>query len=354
MIRTFLLPACLAAAPAFADAPRVATDILPVHGLVSRVMAGVGVPDLVVPADASPHGHAMRPSEAAALEAADVVVWIGPALTPWLDGALDTLAADAQRVTLLDLDGTALRAFGDDHDDHDHEAASDPHGHEDHGDHAGHDDHADHDADHEDHSDHKDHDHDAHGHAASAEGHGSHDDHGHDHAGGVDPHAWLDPVNGKLWLAQIADVLATVDPENAATYRANATAGQAELTAVEVEIETLLAPLRGRGFLTFHDAYGYFEARFDVPSSGSIRLGDATSPGAAHVAELRDRVASEGIVCLFSEPQFDPGLAATVAEGNGVRLAVLDPTGAAQAPGPQQYPALLRALAQNMADCLAP
>ena len=41
---------------------------------------------------ATPHGYAMRPSEAAALEDADIVVWIGPDLTPWLEDAIGTLA----------------------------------------------------------------------------------------------------------------------------------------------------------------------------------------------------------------------------------------------------------------------
>ncbi|PIP97144.1 MAG: zinc transporter, partial [Rhodobacterales bacterium CG18_big_fil_WC_8_21_14_2_50_71_9] len=76
-------------------APQVATDIAPVHALAARVMAGVGAPSLIVPPGASPHGYALRPSEAAALERADVVFWVGAALTPWLEGAIDALAGDA-------------------------------------------------------------------------------------------------------------------------------------------------------------------------------------------------------------------------------------------------------------------
>ncbi|MGR3700170.1 MAG: metal ABC transporter solute-binding protein, Zn/Mn family, partial [Roseovarius sp.] len=89
------------ASGAMADAPRVATDIAPVHSLVARVMQGAGAPDVLVRPGASPHGYAMRPSEAAALEAADLVFWMGEGLTPWLEGAIDSLAAEAHVVALL-------------------------------------------------------------------------------------------------------------------------------------------------------------------------------------------------------------------------------------------------------------
>ena len=66
----------LTAAPVLA-APRVATDIAPVHSLTTQVMEGVGQPDLILPIGASPHAYSMRPSEAAALQDAEIVFWIG-------------------------------------------------------------------------------------------------------------------------------------------------------------------------------------------------------------------------------------------------------------------------------------
>jgi len=87
---------------AMAAAPRVVVDIKPVHALVAGVMNGIAVPRLLIAGAASPHDYALRPSDARALAAADLVVWVGPALTPSLEKPLGALAGQARRLTLLD------------------------------------------------------------------------------------------------------------------------------------------------------------------------------------------------------------------------------------------------------------
>ena len=375
----FTLPAAIlasAASPLWADVPAVATDIAPVHALVSQVMEGVGTPDLIVPPRSSPHGYAMRPSEARALSGADLVVWVGPLLTPWLADPLESLASSASHLALLEQPGTRVLAFreGSTFEAHDHGDEGrgaeehpekgddhDAHGHDAHGDEA----HEEHD--HEEHDDeehgHEGHDHDAHGHAGQDDaGHDApapdegHDDHGHDEAhahSGVDPHVWLDPQNGQLWLGQIAEALAELDPDNAAQYRENAAAAQAELAALEEDIAETLAPVKSRPFIVFHDAYHYFEARFDIEARGAISENDARAPGAARVSELRDLVAESGAKCVFAEPQFNPGLIAAVTEGQGTGTGTLDPLGADLEPGAALYADLLRGMAENMAACLS-
>jgi len=234
-------------------------------------------------------------------------------------------------------------AFGDaGHDGHDDDHGHDDHGHDDHG----HDDAHGHDHDHG-HGHDKDHDH---GHE---EDH-AHDDHaGHDHAiDGADPHAWLDPVNAMAWLDAIAQELSDVDPANAALYAENAAQGRAELEALVAEIDAQLAPVRGRSFIVFHDAYQYFEARFGLTATAAVSLGDAAKPGAARIAALRDLVAEAGVGCVFTEPQLNPGILGALADEGALKISVLDPQGAGLEPGPDFYPALLRAMAGSMADCL--
>jgi hypothetical protein len=80
------------AGAASAEAPKVVVDIAPVHSLVARVMEGVGVPSLIVTPGASPHQYQMRPSQAAALQDADIVVWMSESLTPWLEETVETLS----------------------------------------------------------------------------------------------------------------------------------------------------------------------------------------------------------------------------------------------------------------------
>lgn len=325
-----------------ADVPKVATDIAPVHGLVARVMQGVGEPSLVVPVGASPHDHSMRPSEALALSQADLVFWVGEALTPWLEGAVEELAKDAQVVELMTLEGGLALPFRqgvgfeahdhgdshDEHDDHGHTAEA----HEEHEEHAE----SDHAHDHE-------HDHD--------EGHEHEEDHhGHDHDG-LDPHVWLAPENATLWLDVIAAELAALDGENAATYAANAAAGKVEIQQVQAEIKASLSAVRDGGFVVFHDAYQYFEHSFDIQAAGAIALSDASDPSPARIAEIQQVVAQKQVSCVFSEPQFNPDLVATVLEGSGAKTVVIDPMGTGLEHGAGFYPALLKELGAAMADC---
>ena len=108
---TLSLTATLMGGTVFADAPRVAVDIAPVHSLVTRVMEGVGTPDLIIQAGASPHEYSLRPSEAAALQDANLVFWIGSGLTPWLTDTIETLAPNANVTELLEADGTIELEF---------------------------------------------------------------------------------------------------------------------------------------------------------------------------------------------------------------------------------------------------
>lgn len=320
----------LSALPLRADPPRVATDIAPVHSLAARVMAGVGEPSLILPPGASPHGHAMRPSAAAALDAADVIFWIGSNLTPWFAQAVESLGADARVVTLADLPGLTRLGYreGTRFGAHDHGDGTDDHGHEARDDHD-----------------------DEHGHADAAHDDEGHDDHAH---AGTDPHLWLDPLNAARMVRAMAETLAEADPENAAIYLANADEGEQELRSRIESIHTLLADLRGQPFIVFHDAYHYFEARFGIEAAGAIAISDAAEPGAARVAEIRAAIKDLDARCVFTEPQFPPRLAEMLAAPAGARLGVLDPMGTSLAePGPGLYPALLDGLARAMHECLS-
>jgi zinc transport system substrate-binding protein len=311
--------------------PVVATDVTPVHSLVSQVMDGVGEPSLVIQRGASPHSYSMRPSEAAALENADVVFWVGEELTPWLDRALGSLAPDARQVALLHAEGTRRHAFRErvltdmaDHDDHDHEHDHD-HGAEEHDTH--------------DHGDH----------AAEVDGHHDHAGHAHE---GIDPHAWLDPVNARYWLGVIAETLAEEDPANAAIYRRNAEAGQAEIDGLVEQVRGEVSPVHEQAYIVFHDAYQYYERRFDMNTVGAISLSDATDPSPAHIADIREIVGEYDVQCVFAEPQFNPALVDTVLNGTSARTGVLDPLGSDIATGPDFYPTLIRQLTDRLVSCL--
>ena len=173
-------------------------------------------------------------------------------------------------------------------------------------------------------------------------------------SGRADPHLWLDPENAKAWTAAIAETLAALDPENAAHYRANAAAAEAELDALSSEIAAALAPVQGRPFLVFHDAYQYFERRFDLAAVGAVALGDAERPSPKRLSRLRTALESSGAACAFTEPQFSPKLLLAAADGLPIRIGELDPVGRGLKPGSAFYPALMRGLAVSFRGCLEP
>ncbi|WP_151717866.1 zinc ABC transporter substrate-binding protein [Gemmobacter serpentinus] len=369
-ISTTLTSLLISASAVQAEVPRVMTDFAPAGGLVALVMGDLGAPEVLLDKGANAHDFQLRPSQSAALQDAGLVVWIGPGMTPWLERALKAFPDTAQ-LRLNELPGTYIQDFGaqDAHDhDHDHDKA---HGHDDGHDHDhdhGHDDHAAGAKDHEhDHGGHEGDDaqgqdehgagNDGHDHEASHDHDGGHD-HAHDegHEGhsheGPDPHTWLDPANGALWLDAIAEELSRRDPENAETYVANATAGKALIAATDAANAAKLAPLKDKPFVVFHDAYGYFAGHYGLSVAGAIRPGDASSPGAAHLVELREKAGGQAL-CLFPEVAHDPKLLTQMAEATGVRVgAPLDPEGVGLTVDRGTYPALLTGLADTLADCL--
>ena len=308
--------------------PNVATDITPIHSLVSQVMAGVGKPDLLVQSGASPHNYSLSPSEAQALQDADLVFWVGEGLTPWLERSLDNLSPDSRKVELLEAMGTTTYTFRegatfDAHDDSDHDKEKE----------SGHDAHDDLHHDEKTEDDHNEGDH-------------------HEHSG-TDPHAWLAPANGKVWLDVIAATLAEKDPENAAQYLENAAAGKADIDAAVSRIETTITQLKNKQFIVFHDAYQYFEKRFGIPAAGAISIGDASKPSPARIAEIRKVVTDLNVSCVFTEPQYNPGIVKAVFGGTGVNTSgVIDPLGSGLATGANLYLDLLIEIADDLQSCL--
>lgn len=281
-----------------AEVPQVVTDLPAVHSLVAQVMGDLGTPGLLLGAGASAHSYQLRPSQARSLQAADLVFWIGPEMTPWLERTLDSLGEGATQVALIDSEGTTLREFAEEEDEH-------------------------------------------------------HEEDEHDH-GTIDPHAWLDPTNAQHWLGVIAGALSQQDPENRSTYEANAQTAADALAALDAKLVADLAPVRAAPFIVFHDAYGYFTSHFGLQNAGSVALGDAAAPGAERISALRQSLADSGAACAFPEAQHDPKQMELLIEGTSVRLGgALDPSGSALEPGPALYGELLEQMSDTLIACLS-
>ncbi|AQS47611.1 zinc ABC transporter substrate-binding protein [Thioclava nitratireducens] len=308
-----VLVSALAALPALAqaEAPSVVTDVPPVQSLVAQVMGDLGQPEVLLGQNSDAHHYQLKPSQARDLQDADLVFWVGPRLTPWLERAIDGVGVKGQSVELLHAPGTTLRSF----------SVPDPHDHS-----------VDADADH----------------AEAGNG---------DHAEVdqmTDPHAWLDPDNAKLWLGLIAEDLSKADPEHAETYAANSEATQARIEALDAKLKAEFAPVADKPFLVYHAAYGYLADHYGLTIMGALSPSDASTPGAAHLVSLREEASAKEAVCAFPEANHDPKMVEVLVDGTPVRLGKsLDPSGTALTYGPGLYEDLMQGMADTIIACLS-
>ena len=309
---------------------KVVASIKPIHSLASYLMDGIAKPDLIVDGYASPHGFALKPSHAKMLQNADIVFWVGEDLENFLEKPLSSIAKKAEKIELLDVKGLNKLKFRernifDDHEDHD-----------DHG--------------HKKKDDHDDHDHDSH--AKKKDGHDDHDDHdgheGHNH-GEFDPHIWLDPINAKVILFEMSKHLIENDPSNETAYRANLSKAYKEIDKLTKDVTAELS--ESTASIVFHDAYQYFEKRFNVNILGAFTVNTDVLPGAEQLSEIREVIEHDKVACVFSEPQFNPDIIKAVAKDMNIKTGIVDPLGATLNPGKTLYFDLIKNMSKSFKGC---
>jgi len=310
---------------------KVVTSIKPLHSLASYLMDGLGKPDLIVDGYGSPHGFSMKPSHAKMLQNADLIFWVGEDLENFLEKPLNSIAKKAEKIELMNIKGLNVLKFRErnifeehDHDDHDGHAKKKKDDHDDHDDHDGHakkkkDDHDDHD------------DHDGHGH------------------GEYDPHIWLDPINAKVILKEMTEHLIENDNKNASTYKKNLDNALKDVDKLTMDVMTELN--QSVSSIVFHDAYQYFEERFNVNILGAFTVNTDVMPGAEQLAEIREIIEHDKVSCVFSEPQFNPDIIKAVAKDMNIKTGVIDPLGATLNPGKDLYFDLIRNMSASFKGC---
>ena len=324
---------------------KVVASIKPLHSLASYLMDGVGKPDLIVEGYGSPHGFSMKPSHAKILQNADLIFWVGEDLEIFLEKPLSSIAKKAEKIELMEIKGLNVLKFRErnifdkhDHDDHDDHGKKE-------------DDHDDHE--HDDHGkkedDHDDHEHDDHG---KKEEHADHDDHdgheGHAH-GEYDPHIWLDPMNAKVILNEMVEHLIENDAKNASKYKSNLKNAFKDIDKLTADVKADLS--KSTASIVFHDAYQYFEERFDINILGAFTVNTDVMPGAEQLSEIREIIEHDKVSCIFSEPQFNPDIINAVAKDMDIKTGILDPLGATLNPGKNLYFDLIRNMSDSFKGC---
>ena len=252
---------------------KVVTSIKPIHSLASYIMDGVGSPGLIVDGYNSPHSFQLKPSHAKMLEQADIIFWIGEDLENFLEKPLATIAKKAEKIELLEIKGIKKLKFRERNIFEEHE------GHDDHGD------------------------------DAKKEEHDDHEGHGH---GEYDPHIWLDPINAKVILSEITEHLIENDSKNASTYKSNLAKALAKIDKLIIDVIT--ETNTDLSYVVFHDAYQYYENRFNVNILGAMTVNPDVMPGAEQIHEIHEVIEHDNVSCILSEPQFNPKIINVITE----------------------------------------
>ncbi len=306
---------------------KVVTSIKPIHSLASYLMDGVTKPDLIVDGYASPHGFALKPSHAKMIQNADIIFWVGEDIESFLEKPLKSIGKKAEKIELMEIKGLTKLKFRERNifEEHDHGHKEDDH-----------DDHAKKEDDHGHDDEHKEDGHDEHGHE------------GHAH-GEYDPHIWLDPMNAKVILSEMAEHLIENDQKNEAKYKANLKKAHKDLDKLTKKVKSEL----NKDFksIVFHDAYQYFEKRFGINILGAFTVNTDVMPGAEQLAEIREIIEHDKVSCIFSEPQFNPDIIKAVAKDTNVATGVIDPLGATLNPGKDLYFDLIGNMSKSFKGC---
>lgn len=288
-----------------AQSPDVVVSIKPLYSLVASLMKGAGTPHLLVKGNASPHTYSLKPSDAKALANAELVVWVGPGMEPFLAKPLETLGAKAQSIEALTLPGMKLlpNRDGGVWDVDPDELEKKP------------------------------------GAPAVDEGPNN-------------VHVWLDVDNAAKISEAVANGLKAADPAHANLYDANLVQVEARLKALDGEMSQLLAPVKGKPFIVFHDAYQYLEERYGLKAVGSVTVVPDIMPGPKRLMELRTKINDLGATCIFAEPYTQDRIVKAVVDGTRARTGMLDPEGTGVDETPDLYFTLMENNAKALSSCL--
>lgn len=270
--------------------PDVAVTIKPLHSLVAGIMQGVAEPVLIMRSSASPHHYTLRPSERRALARAKLIFWIGAELESFMPRLLKNLDPSTRHVALIESDELMLLPA----------RSTQPH----------------------------------------SKSHSR-----------IDPHIWLSVKNAHAMVDVIADELSKLDQANAAVYHTNRERLHRRINATDTRIGRKLSG-KTSAFLSYHDAYQYFEHAYGLNNAGFVSSGEEISPSAKYVRTLRNRIQTQQLHCLFYEAPVRPPLVDTLTHGLAVNVFELDATGIRFEAGENTWFEIMDSLAMSYESCL--
>jgi zinc transport system substrate-binding protein len=281
------------------DSPgAIVVTIKPLYSLVAQLTDGITTPVLLMTERQSPHHYSMRPSERRLLSDAAMIVWIGPQMESSLSKIIQQ-QHPATIFTAMLTDNLHLLNRRQKHA-HDEDQPA----------------------------------------AGSAE------------LDKLDPHIWLSAHNAAAISRQLSVRLIELDPENIARYRQNL---QQLLQKIEQTAAFIATTLKDsdQPFITFHDAFQYFEDENHLHYADSISFDEETGASLKHVRQIKTRMEEHHIQCLvYQQPK--PAIIDALSRQSTVTATALDPLGLNAKNDKDAWFEIMRQLAQNFQQCLRP
>lgn len=235
-----------------ADAAVVAS-LKPLGFIASAIADGVTDTQVLLPDGASEHDYSLRPSDVKRLQGADLVVWVGPEMEAFMEKSVRNIP-DNKQVTiaqLADVKPLLMKGADDDEDEHAHTGADEEKGDV------------------------------------------------HHHHGEYNMHLWLSPEIARATAVAIHEKLVELMPQSRAKLDANLKDFEAQLAATDKQVGNELAPLKGKGYFVFHDAYGYYEKHYGLTPLGHFTVNPEIQPGAQRLHEIRTQLVEQKATCVF-------------------------------------------------------
>lgn len=136
------------------------------------------------------------------------------------------------------------------------------------------------------------------------------------------PHFWLSAAYGVRYVEKIRDSLIQLDPSGKEIYTSNAATYIKQLTDLNAELKqhAAMLPEPARKIVTNHDAFPYFAREYGFTIAGNILGSPESEPAAGELAQLVEQIKAEQVKAIFSESQFNPNLARTLADETGIKV----------------------------------
>lgn len=143
--------------------------------------------------------------------------------------------------------------------------------------------------------------------------------------GEINPHVWLSITYAKRQVIELSNQLSQIDPDHSADYKKNALEYVTKLDELRDEMHIELDILPNKDIVTFHEAFPYFAKEFNLNIMDVVEREPGTEPSPKELAETIDKLKTLPVKVIFTEPQYSPNAAETIANETGANIYTLDP-----------------------------